>query len=44
MNEIHKEIKSARLRQDEEWGGSAHDDVHEPEKWCAVSSSSAQAR
>jgi|SRR3954470_12278601 len=35
MNEIQEEIKSARLAQDKEWGGAEHDDVHEPEKWCA---------
>src|SRR2546425_2458117 len=34
MNKIHVEIKAERLRQDAEWGGSTHDDVHEPEKWC----------
>jgi hypothetical protein len=34
MSDIHEEIKSARLRQNEEWGGAAHDDAHEPEKWC----------
>jgi hypothetical protein len=33
MNDIHEEIKSERLRQNEEWGGAVHDDVHEPEKW-----------
>jgi hypothetical protein len=35
MNDIYAEIKSERLREDEEWGGSRHDDVHEPEKWCS---------
>ena len=34
MTNIHEEIKTERLRQDAEWGGSTHDDVHEPEKWC----------
>jgi hypothetical protein len=34
MNDIYAEIKSERLREDEEWGGAAHDDMHEPEKWC----------
>jgi hypothetical protein len=34
MNDIYEEIKSERVREDEEWGGAAHDDVHEPEKWC----------
>jgi CRP/FNR family cyclic AMP-dependent transcriptional regulator len=36
MNEIQKEIKSARLSQDKEWGGTENDDVHEPEKWCGL--------
>jgi len=36
MKNIHEEIKSERLRQNEEWGGSARDDVHEPEKWCGL--------
>jgi hypothetical protein len=36
MNKIHEEIKSARLSQDKEWGGSVHDDVHEPDKWCGL--------
>ena len=35
MNGIQEEIKSARRTQDKEWGGAEHDDVHEPEKWCA---------
>jgi CRP/FNR family cyclic AMP-dependent transcriptional regulator len=34
MNDIYTEIKSERLREDAEWGGAAHDDKHEPEKWC----------
>ncbi len=34
MNDIYTEIKSERVREDEEWGGAAHDDKHEPEKWC----------
>src|SRR6267142_6018008 len=34
MTKIQEEIKTERLRQDAEWGGSTHDDVHEPEKWC----------
>ena len=34
MNDIYEEIKAERVRKDEEWGGAAHDDVHEPEKWC----------
>jgi hypothetical protein len=35
VNDIYEEIKSERLREDEEWGGAAHDDIHEAEKWCS---------
>ena len=36
MNEIIEEIKSERRIEDKEWGGSEHDDAHEPEKWCGL--------
>jgi hypothetical protein len=36
MNAIIEEIKSERRIEDKEWGGSDHDDTHEPEKWCAL--------
>jgi hypothetical protein len=36
MNAILEEIKAERRIEDKEWGGSDHDDTHEPEKWCGL--------
>ncbi len=33
MSEVFEEIIKERARQDEEWGGSEHDDEHEPLDW-----------
>jgi hypothetical protein len=36
MNQILEEIKSEHELEDQEWSSSEHDDVYEPEKWCAL--------
>ena len=36
MNELLEEIKYERLLEHNEWVGSAHGDVHEPEKSCSL--------
>jgi hypothetical protein len=33
---IHDEFRAERARQDEEWGGAAHDDRHSIETWIAL--------
>lgn len=36
IDAIVEEIKSERRIEDKEWGGSKHDDRHEPDKWCGL--------
>lgn len=36
MNGILSEVENERLRQDQKWGGSAHDDTNTPLDWYEI--------
>lgn len=33
-NQVLRDVRIERLRQDQKWGGPDHDDKHGPDDWC----------
>ena len=33
---VYNKVRKERQRQDDQWGGAPHDDIHDPQRWFVI--------